>query len=259
VRPRRFFDLFEAGLLASPTLLWDRHLHGGLREEGARRGIGPDRLRGLPIRAWSLADKAGQGVQRDLAAAGLEQGSGHAWAIDLEFFRSAEPHQVGRVFAGGDNARDWSLLADAFRDLPLDLHLVTAHPLSGLSSRVQVERRLPLCGFRDAIAAASIMALPLLPDVAAGVTVLPMAMALGTAIVATRTIWTEQYVADGDEALLVPPGDARAFRDALVRLHESADLRARLIANARRRVAKLCDLDRFTREMLATLEGSAPR
>jgi glycosyltransferase involved in cell wall biosynthesis len=120
---------------------------------------------------------------------------------------------------------------------------------------VRAERRLPLWRFRDAIAAASIMALPLKPDVAAGVTVLPMAMALGTPVVATRTIWTEQYAVDGEHALLVAPRDAHAFRAAVVRLHEDGDLRARLATNARRRVVELYDLDRFTAEMFATLEG----
>jgi glycosyltransferase involved in cell wall biosynthesis len=81
-----------------------------------------------------------------------------------------------------------------------------------------------------------------------------MAMALGVAAVVTRTSWTELYVADGHEALLVAPGDVGAFRDALVRLYEQPDLRARLVANARRRVAELCDLEAFTREMFATLD-----
>jgi len=83
--------------------------------------------------------------------------------------------------------------------------------------------------------------------------VLRMAMALGVVIVATRTLWVEQYVSDGEEALLVPPDDPDAFRAALVRLMQDADLRARLVANARRRVAALCDLEAFTREMFATL------
>jgi hypothetical protein len=254
VRPRQFFDLLEAGLLDGPTLLWDRHLHGGLREEGARRGLGPDRLHGRALRAWSLADRAGQGLHRDLAAAGVEHGSGHAWAIDLEFFRSTAVRQPDRLFAGGDNGRDWPSFVAAVRDLPLDVHVVTGAVLADLPAHVRLECRLPLCRFRDAIAEAAILALPLLPDVAAGVTVLPMAMALGTPVVATRTIWTEQYVTDGEHALLVAPGDVRALRAALVRLLEDVDLRARLAANARRRAVECCDLEGFTREMFGTLD-----
>jgi glycosyltransferase involved in cell wall biosynthesis len=119
---------------------------------------------------------------------------------------------------------------------------------------VRVDTRLPLWRFRDALAAASIAAIPLLPSAgAAGITVLPMAMLLGVPVVSTRTRWVEQYVSDGEEGLLVPPGDVAAFRAALTRLHEDAELRARLAANARRRAIALCDLDAFTREMFATL------
>jgi glycosyltransferase involved in cell wall biosynthesis len=119
---------------------------------------------------------------------------------------------------------------------------------------VQIDRRLPLYRFRDALAACAVTAIPLVPGKAAGVTVLPMAMALGVAVVATRTLWVEQYVTDGEEALLVPPDDAVAFRAALIRLLGDADLRARLVRNARGRVEALCDLDTFTREMFATLD-----
>ena len=133
------------------------------------------------------------------------------------------------------------------------MHLVTANAPASLPSNVQLDRRLPLWRFRDALAAAAVTAIPLVPGKAAGVTVLPMAMALGVAIVATRTLWVEQYVTDGEEALLVPPDDVAAFRAALIRLASDADLRAKLVASARRRVAALCDLDTFTREMFATL------
>jgi len=122
-----------------------------------------------------------------------------------------------------------------------------------LPAHVHHDARLPLCRFRDAMAAATLAAVPLVAGAAAGVTVIPMAMALGVAIVATRTPWTEPLVTDGEDALLVPAGDVAAFRAAILRLHEQPALSARLVANARRRVAALCSLETFTREMFATL------
>ena len=141
------------------------------------------------------------------------------------------------------------LLSEAVRGLPLELHVVTGTPPGELPSAVRIDSRLPLWRFRDAMAAASIMALPLLPGVAAGVSVLAMAMALGVAVVATRTPWTEAYVADGEDALLVAPGDVPAFRAALLRLHQDAPLRERLAANARRRAVAEHDLEALTRAM----------
>ncbi len=254
VRPKLLYDMLEHGMLAAgQVLLWDRHLHGGLREEGERRGLGVEVFKGPRIRAWSLADRLGEGLHRDLARAGLEHGRGRAWPLDLSFFRPHVRPTPGRVFAGGNNARDWPLLLEAVHDLRWDIHVVTADALSQLPPHVRVDRRLTLAGFRDAMAAARVMALPVHPGVATGMTVLAMAMALGVPIVATRTLWTEQYVSDDETGLLVPPGDVVAFRAALLRLHDDATLRARLVAAARERVAVLCDLDAFTAEMFATL------
>lgn len=58
-------------------------------------------------------------------------------------------------------------------------------------------------------------------------------MAAGKAIVASRLGQIGEVLEDGETALLVEPGDARAFCDAIMRLHESAELRARLGAAAR--------------------------
>jgi hypothetical protein len=254
VRPGVFYDLFSRGFFTVPTLLWDRHLHGGLPEERDRRGYDVSHLRGLRMRAWSLANKPDDGIQPSLARAGLEHGSGRPWPMDLEFFRSTVPRQAGLVFAGGDNGRDWPLFLEAVRELPFDVHLVSRQVPADVPPCVRVETRLPLWRFRDAMAAATVFALPLVPNVASGVTVLPMAMAMGVAVVATQSNWTEQYVRNGEEALLVPGADVAAFRAALVRLLDDDDLRARLVANARRRVAALCDLETFTREMFATFE-----
>jgi len=175
--------------------------------------------------------------------------------MDLEFFRSNVLRQPGRIFAGGDSARDWELFIEAVRDLPLDVHLVTARPPENVPANVRVDARLPLSRFRDAMAEATICAIPVAREIAAGVTVLPMAMALEVAVVATRTGWIEKYVTHEQEALLVPAGDADAFRSALLRLHGDPELRARLLANARRRVTELCDLEDFTREMFSALDA----
>jgi hypothetical protein len=255
VRPKLFYDLVENGVLDTRALLWDRHLHHGLKEEQARRGVDPERVRALPIHVWSLPSPSGTKLSLDLANAGIERGAGHPWPMDLEFFQSDVRQQPGRVFAGGDSARDWPLFIAAVRGLPLDVHMVTARAPADLPANVRVEARLPLARFRDAMAEATICAIPLAGENAAGVTVLPMAMALGVAVVATRTNWIEKYATHEEEALLVPEGDAGAFRSALLRLHGDAELRARLQANARRRVIELCDLDEFTREMFAALDA----
>ena len=253
VRPGPFYDLLATGLLRAPTLVWDRHLHDGIDAERERRGVDPSEVRSLPIRVWGLQGRTGRELNLSLVQAGLVEGSGRPWPLDLDFFRSTATPAPDRVFAGGDSGRDWPLFVEAIRDLPATVQLVTANAPASLPPNVLLERRLPLWRFRDALASAAVTAIPLVPGKAAGVTVLPMAMALGVAIVATRTVWVEQYVTDGEDGLLVPADDVAAFRAALLRLMRDADLRARLVANGRRRVAAFCDLDAFTREMFATL------
>ncbi len=60
------------------------------------------------------------------------------------------------------------------------------------------------------------------------------AFAHGRAVVATRVTGVTDLVRDGENGLLVPPGDPLALRDALARLHHERGLAERLGAAARR-------------------------
>jgi glycogen synthase len=77
------------------------------------------------------------------------------------------------------------------------------------------------------------------------------AMAHGRPVVASAVGGLLDLVIDGETGLLVPPRDPQALRGALERLLADAELRARLGAAARARVAELCDWDRVTAETLA--------
>lgn len=61
------------------------------------------------------------------------------------------------------------------------------------------------------------------------------AMAAGLPIVGTRISGNEDVVTDGDNGLLVPPGDAAALADALCQLVENPQLAARMGARSRAR------------------------
>lgn len=74
--------------------------------------------------------------------------------------------------------------------------------------------------------------------ISVGQSVLLQAMALGKAVVATRTAGTSDYVNDMSDGILVAPGDAQELRDALLLL-EDEGLRRKLGAGARSRVAAM--------------------
>jgi glycosyltransferase involved in cell wall biosynthesis len=58
--------------------------------------------------------------------------------------------------------------------------------------------------------------------------VVPEAMALGRAVVASRTRGPEEVVAQGRTGMLVPPGDERALAATISALVADGELRARL-------------------------------
>ncbi len=66
--------------------------------------------------------------------------------------------------------------------------------------------------------------------------VLLEAAASGLPIIATDVGGTAEILRDGESALLIPPGDAEALADAMLRMASAPDLRTRLAANARRRI-----------------------
>lgn len=79
-------------------------------------------------------------------------------------------------------------------------------------------------------------------------------MASGRALVASDLPSTREVVADGETALLFPPGDAAALAAALQHLQRDPALRERLAAAAARRVADYT-WDARARRILAALAG----
>jgi glycosyltransferase involved in cell wall biosynthesis len=80
---------------------------------------------------------------------------------------------------------------------------------------------------------AAVVVGPLLPaERSTGQVVMFEAMALGKPVVATRCIGTEDYIRDGENGLLVEPGDAKGLADAVNRLLRDPAWATRLAARA---------------------------
>jgi glycogen synthase len=123
------------------------------------------------------------------------------------------------VLLGADNPWRGKSMMEHLRELvaPSEsrLHLLGPQP---------PERVFP------ALAAADVVALPSLWENFA--TAALEAMALGRPMVVTSGTGFDEFIGPGREALMVPRGDSSALADALVRLIEDGDLRARLAATA---------------------------
>jgi glycosyltransferase involved in cell wall biosynthesis len=88
-----------------------------------------------------------------------------------------------------------------------------------------------------------------------GLTALLEAMAMGKAVVATDRPVLRDYVDDGVEALLVPPEDPVAMRDAIERVLSDGDLAARLGRAARARVEQEHTSDVFASRLAPVLRS----
>lgn len=138
----------------------------------------------------------------------------------------------GSVVSIGRTLRDLDTLMAAARQIPAPVIIVAGRQdrlPAQLPANVQVRREIPLEQSLDLLRRAAVVAIPLLPsERSTGQVVLFEAMALGKPVVATRTHGTVDYIRDGENGLLVAPGDASALAEAVNQLLKDPALAARL-------------------------------
>ena len=132
------------------------------------------------------------------------------------------------VLAAGRSGRDYRTLFEAIRGRDIQLRVVcdSSDALEGLDAppNVVVLRACYGSAYLSELAGASIVAVPLAVDnISAGQMVMLQALAFGKPVVVTRTPTIEEYVADNEQAVLVPRGDAAAMRSAIESLLASPE------------------------------------
>jgi L-malate glycosyltransferase len=85
------------------------------------------------------------------------------------------------------------------------------------------------------------------------------AMASGLPVAATRISGNVDLVFDGDNGLLVPPGDAPAMAEALVALLSDPERARRMGQRSRERVAERYGLDAVIGELIAIYDEGGKR
>lgn len=174
-------------------------------------------------------------------------------------------HDGGYLFAGGNSLRDYELLAEAVRDVDVDVHVasrwVPAHPTERLHARTTSHDE-----FVELLLGCRAMVLPLERSVrSAGQQTYLNAMVLGKPVVVTDGLGVRDYIVDGVTGVVVPPDDPQALRAALVHLLDPAN--AEHYAEMGRR-ARADVLTRFmpehyvatlVRELGYTLPAGGPR
>lgn len=181
-------------------------------------------------------------VYRDVLGIPEERLAVVPFGVDHEYFSPPPTDDDGGyvLTVGRDKGRDWATLFDAVRttDLPVK---VACRPgdIAGLDVPPNVE----LLGYVDRptyralIARARVVAVPTrVLAYPTGQSVTLEAMAMGKCCVVTGTPAMADYVTDDVDALVVPPHDADALRDALRRAVSDAELRERTGVAAREAV-----------------------
>ena len=142
------------------------------------------------------------------------------------------------IFSGGRTYRDYDTLLKAVAGTSIPTVIVSSGtfcPSMGLPPNVTLIRELPIADFNRMLGRCRVLILPLEDkEISTGQIVLLQAMALGKAIVATKTSGTVDYIEDGVNGLLVPPSDPEKLRKAIVGLMRDDGMIARLGANARK-------------------------
>jgi glycosyltransferase involved in cell wall biosynthesis len=201
------------------------------------------------------------------------------FGVDLSFWipgaRPGEPRDETEepyvLAVGNDSRRDYDTLVEAARGAAWRLTIVTQRPLPPvIPDNVTVIRGSYAEGvsdaeLRDLYRNASCVVVPLKSGLQpSGQSVTLQAMACGTPVVLTRTpgLFDAERLRDGEQLLLVEPGDPSVLRAAIERLLADAGLRVRQteagLAYVRRhgRIEEFADrLERLC-ERVAALRGS---
>lgn len=124
------------------------------------------------------------------------------------------------AFAAGRTSRDWRTLAAAADGLNVPITVVCSREDAAavrFPSNVTVLTEVPYDRYRTLLEGARLVLVPLEQHAySSGQVVILEAMALGKPLITTHVLGTEDYVVDGVDGLLVPPGDAAALRAAIL-------------------------------------------
>ena len=188
---------------------------------------------------------------------------------DDRFYRPLPdtPVNQNQICSAGLEWRDYPTLIEAVSTTPeLSVKLAAASPWSKHQNETENRtlppnvdaRRYEYGDLRTLYAESLIVVVPLYEnDFQAGVTTILEAMAMGKAVIATRTTGQADVIIDGETGLYVAPGDVAGWRAAISRLREDHALRTRLARAGRRWLEDNATLDRWADGIAGALREGA--
>ena len=175
------------------------------------------------------------------------------FGVDTDFFAPMNIPSKDYVISIGYAKRDYKTLLEAWAEIENDkpmLKIVGVKKLDNvkhLPSQVELIDRVPVHEYRDLIGRSKFVVLPL-PyfRYAYGQMTLLQSMAMGKAVIVTKTPSAVDYVCDKEDALFVEPGNAQDMKSKIELLLHSHSL-----ADSLGKKAHLKIINNFTEEMMA--------
>lgn len=188
---------------------------------------------------------------------------------DHKFYRPMAPSAGApprMICSAGLEWRDYPTLIEAVRELNVEVRLGAASPWSKHRNET-ADRTLPpnvsarryeYAELRRLYADARFVVVPLYEnDFQAGITTILEAMAMGRAVITTKTTGQIDAVVHGVNGLYVEPGDIAGWRAAVERLLDSPQEAARLGANARRDIECNMSLEKWVDRIADVIHAAA--
>jgi glycosyltransferase involved in cell wall biosynthesis len=200
-------------------------------------------------------------VQKDFAIKKLNVPSSKIAFIrkfaDQRFFRPIQ-QETNMICAAGSEMRDYPTLIEALRGLDIKCHIATGmtrgklyntvkalYDINDLPSNVTIgKKNYP--ELRELYAQSRFVVVPVLPtDTDNGLTCILESMAMGKAVICTRTEGQVDVIQEGITGIFVPPKDPVALREAIQALWNNPDLTERMGKSAREYLEKYHTLEQF--------------
>jgi glycosyltransferase involved in cell wall biosynthesis len=210
---------------------------------------------------------------RTQAILGIPDDRCHAtgYGVDTDYFAGGPMGDAAMIASAGAANRDYATLAAAVRDLPVTVRIAAdskwVPPSAGLGNGdwpVNVEARSygTYARLRDLYGQAHFVVVPLHPAThACGYAVIAEAMAMGRAVIATRTASPPDFLVPGATGLFTEPGDIGGLRAHILHLLENPGAAAEIGRRARSSMVEAnsleCYCDRLERIVALSIRPAA--
>ena len=190
------------------------------------------------LKAIVFASSAQMEIAQDRLGVPAEKAVFALQPADDRFWKPDGRPMENLVCSVGSEQRDYATLVEAVRGVDVKTEIAVGgivfrtgdieadlspalRPLASadLPPNVEVRQQLDHQELRDMYARSRFVVVPTEDvDFDAGVTVIAEAMAMGKAVIVTRSRGQRDLIREGETGLHVPPGDPRALREAIERL-----------------------------------------